>query len=224
MSYQEENSKSTSWGFVIFVLIIFWPVGLYLVYKKLNETRSLTLKDGKGFRTVGWIFIVLEICVLIGYVNEGYIDFLSILISLFFLGGPGALMFYISNLKKKKSAKLKRYIAMISNNYETSIDNIATAIPTDYDSAVNDLNKMIDKGFFENAYIDASARKIILPQNKLIQLVAQQQEYENALLQSKIGQLNLKLTKVVVCKSCGANNQVKEGQISRCEFCGSYLK
>ena len=38
------REKPTSWGWIIFWFIIFWPVGLYLLIKRLRSDKSATLE------------------------------------------------------------------------------------------------------------------------------------------------------------------------------------
>ena len=72
--------------------------------------------------------------------------------------------------------------------------------------------KIFNKGYFSNAYIDVSNREIILPSHM------KQQSERNGSLKNNNEQAKVKS---VICKNCGGNNEVIEGQVCECEYCGS---
>ncbi len=108
--------------------------------------------------------------------------------------------------------KFKKYISIVINNKETSIDNITAYMNISCEEVVRDLQTMIDKGYFLNAYVDLSSR-----------------EYEpiNVNGSSSLNEVQEEKPKmkVVVCRNCGGNNTntILEGEVSECEFCGSPL-
>jgi hypothetical protein len=213
------NTKKTSSPVVILLLILFWPIGLYVLYKKVTGDKTSALKNSKTLNTVGWVFAAFSAIYLLMAISGGMpaSDALSAFV---FFGAGGALMIYGSNRMKKNAAKLKKYISVVINNNQTSIDNIAAAIPTDYEQAKNDLQKMIDSGYFQGAYIDASNREIVLPKREnspSTNLSENNIQYENKSMEQP-------RFKVVICKNCGANNTVAEGNLCECEYCGSPLQ
>jgi hypothetical protein len=178
-----EKKSSPSWGVVIFLLIVFWPVGLYFLFNKLSSDRVTTIgSGGKVLKVVGWVFIIMAVVyIVLGSSGEGItksgetkgsetessdvnssekISTELIALGAFF-GVGGVLMLVSAKRKQIKSDRYRKYIAIVTNNRERQIDNIASAIPTTYDKAHNELQEMISKGFFEDAYIDESKREII---------------------------------------------------------------
>jgi len=122
--------------------------------------------------------------------------------------GGGVLVNWFARKTKREGERYKKYISLIVNQSQTSIDNIASAVGVTYEAAAKDLQKMIDAGYFVGAYIDVSQREIVLAkpaQASAGSSVVQVQE------------------RVVTCGSCGANNRVM-GQIGECEYCGSHLQ
>lgn len=213
------SKKSSSWTVVILLLIFFWPIGLYLLYKKVTGDKTAALQNSKVLNTVGWVFAVLAVIYIFMAVSGG-METSDALGAFVFFGAGGALMIYGAKRMKKNSEKLKKYISIVINNNQTSIDNIAAAIPIDYEQAKNDLQKMIDNGYFQGAYIDTANREIVLPTNENSQPMnisedTAPRENENM---SQPG------FKVVICKNCGANNKVIEGTVCECEYCGSPLQ
>jgi hypothetical protein len=218
-----QQKKSTSWGVIILLLIIFWPVGLFLLYKKITGDKAEALKNSKILNTFGWVFMAFAIIYLFMIITgdaktEGGSSAVgSLMVAFVFFGGGGAFMIYAAKKMKANAEKFKKYIAIVINNNETSIDNIAAAIPTSYEQATKDLQKMIDNGYFENAYIDVSNREIVLPNKSTVQT----HSTSNVQMNSPVNEPQIN---AVVCRNCGANNKVVEGQVCECEYCGSMLK
>lgn len=221
-SYVKEK-KSTSWGVIILVLIIFWPVGLFLLYRKITGDKAAALKNSKVLNIIGWVFVALAIIYIFMAISgdlktdKGSSVLELIMIALVFFGGGGAFMIYTAKKMKVNAEKCKKYIAIVINNNETSIDNIAAAVHLGYEQTTKDLQKMIDNGYFENAYIDVSNREIVLPNKNPIQTHSISKIQRNP-------PVNQPQITAVVCRNCGANNKVVEGQVCECEYCGSMLK
>jgi DeoR/GlpR family transcriptional regulator of sugar metabolism len=121
----------------------------------------------------------------------------------------GAALVLLGNNMTRSARRFKKYLAIIVNQNMTSIDNIAAASAVTYDTAKKDIQNMIDKGYFSGAYINDGTRELVLPQYEHRESAAMD-NYEQHLE-----------TKVVACRSCGANNTVIVGRTSECEFCGS---
>jgi hypothetical protein len=217
-----QEKKSTSWGVIILLLIFFWPVGLFLLYRKISGDKAAALKNSKILNILGWVFaasaVIYVIMAITGNVeiNNGSSVVGTLIVGLVFYGGGGALMIYIAKKMEINAEKLKKYIAIVINNNQTSIDNIAAAVPVSYEEATKDLQKMIDTGYFENAYIDVSEREIVLTNKK------KEQKYSSSNVQVD-GTVDEPQIKGAICRSCGANNKVVKGQICECEYCGSLL-
>ncbi|WP_455715021.1 hypothetical protein [Anaerosporobacter sp.] len=276
-----ETKNSPSWGVVILLLILFWPVGLYLLHKKLTTDTAAILRGGKVLKVVGWVCIVLAVMYIVsgasGMETSESGEELTTVFTTFgiCIGIGGAIMLVFAKRRQTKANRFKKYIAIVSNNRVRKIDTIASSIPTTYEKAYADLLEMIYKGFFEGAYIDESKREIILEttnvndateqqftenqaQNDSSQLnldalsqmvfgeqQSLQQQFEE--LQSSQGQYNQihvtqtiitnqqpsskeekppekKGPRIVVCKNCGGNNKIIDGEVSECECCGSPLE
>ena len=279
-----EAKNSPSWGVVIFLLIIFWPVGLYLLFKKISTGD--TLGEGKVLRVLGWMFIVIAIVYfflsesnLVVSENaesvESAIEALRGVGSFFFIGG--VIMLIMAKRKRKKANRYRKYITIVENNRVRQIDSIASAFPTTYEKAHDDLQEMINKGFLEDAYIDESKREIILVnsvaesniagqlqgnqpqydqsqiiQDPLSQLLFAEQQLQQQLIKgqqpskqsSQYNQIHVSHTiftnqqpftepkeppkkkepRIVICKNCGGNNKILDGEVGECEYCGSPIK
>lgn len=207
-------SSAYSWPVIIIVLIIFWPVGIYLMYKRFSLDKSATLKNSKTVAIISYILMALGVIYLImgltGQLNttDGSSPVGSTILLTLLFGGGGIYLFFVSKRMKRNGEKYKHYINLIVNQQQTSIDNIAAAVGVSYDDAKKDLQKMIDCGYFSGAYIHEGNREFVM-----------EQKQPKAEVNSGSAQ-----TKVVVCKSCGANNTVIIGKTCECEYCGSPIQ
>lgn len=211
--------RKSSWLVYIFIYFLFWPIGLNLLYKKVADDKTSALQNSKTLNTVGWVLAVFSVIYLFGAIS-GEMPANSGLIAFVYFGVGSALMIYGAKRMKENAEKFKKYISVVINTNQTSIDNIAAAIPTDYEQAKNDLQKMIDDGYFQGAYIDASNREIVLSKREnspSMNMSGNNIQYENKNMEQP-------RFKVVICKSCGANNTVAEGNLCECEYCGSPLQ
>lgn len=107
--------------------------------------------------------------------------------------------------------KFQKYIAIVINQGEKSIEKISGAAGVPMQETREDLQKMIDRGYFPNTYIDAATSEIILPDRKERDLAAYEQEKQ-------------KNYRVITCQGCGAQEKIAEGQTNNCEYCGSLLQ
>ncbi|WP_310601648.1 hypothetical protein [Anaerosporobacter sp.] len=165
-----ENKNSLPWALVVIVLIAFWPLGLYLLYKKISTQPSFELQGGKISRVLGWVCIVLGaiyICMAVFDENiletTSDVDALSgiVVLGIVFMVLGVYLLFY-SKRKRARAERYQKYIAIIGNNSTRSIDYVASALSTTYEEAHKELQDMIRKRLIENAYIDEYKREIVL--------------------------------------------------------------
>lgn len=202
MSYKggekQKISLAYSWPVVIILIILFWPIGLYLLWKRVTVDKQSSLNSGKIVLNFGYAFILISIMGIIVSISEGFgKDDIGTII-FFVLAGVSMILLGLN--MKNTAKKYKKYISIIVNGGTSLIDKIAEASDINYDEVRADIDKMLEKGYFTGAYIDESTNEIILAENK-----------------NKIE----KKTSIVTCRGCGANNTIVVGESSGCEFCGS---
>lgn len=213
MSNNGKVSFWYSWPAIIIAFFVFWPVGLYLIIKRvsLDKTAALKNSSGKGLKVTGIVLIVLGGFGILGSFDP--FDFGSLVIFLFFIAGGVVLM----NKAKKIQAEgesIKQYLAIIVNGNVRQLDAIASTTGKTYDVVHNDVKNMIDKGFLKNAYINEGMREVVLPNST----PASQHNVNATTTNAAPVQ-----SKIVACPCCGANNTIY-GNIGECEYCGSPLK
>lgn len=200
-----------SWPFIIITFILFWPISLFLIWKRTTLNKKTALVSGKTIVILGWVNLSLALLRLFAGISKG-LKKDDITATLFFLL-VGACLLTLGKKIKNNADKSKKYISLIVNDGIIDIDNIAVAIPTSYENAKKDLQKMINKGFFEDSYINESERQIVLPRKHVEPLSRQFNNDEK----------NIRM-QVVTCKGCGAQNSIAVGTVGECDFCSSKIE
>ncbi|QIB69689.1 hypothetical protein Ami103574_10305 [Aminipila butyrica] len=205
------EKKGTSWGWIVFWLIIFWPVGLALLVNKLANDKSALMSGKTGIiSAVGWFFIIFGILGIVAAFDTSSSDaVLGIIIGPAMIIG-GILVLRKVSKTKRTAARYKKYIELAVNQNVRGIDNIAASIGLPYELVVRNLQDMINIGYLKDAYIDREARELVFKQIEPISYT-QESTHQRADVQ-KIA---------VRCPGCGANNVVSVGSVSECDYCGT---
>ncbi|MCZ2257753.1 hypothetical protein [Sporosarcina sp. G11-34] len=201
----EKKTGSYSWPLIIFMLIIFWPVGVFFLVSRLRVDKKSSLSLGRKMTIWGWVIVGMGVISWPTSIAGGF--FSGTFRTMFFISAGLALV-YIGKKSSVNAVKYKKYISMIINNNIRSIATLASAIPVSYDTAMEDLQKMIGKGFFEDAYINFNAGEIVLS--------------KDAIANSKVSNHKVEMI-VVTCTGCGANNKIEKGGVGACQYCGSLI-
>jgi len=206
----ETEQKQLAMGWIIFWLILFWPVGLVLLIKRQKTDKSAKIKSYKGILITSYVLMGLGIIYLfMGLTGAG-----DALLACLVYGGGGVFIFLYARKAQQRSENYRKYINIIINQNQTSIDSISSAVGHQYDSVVNDLQNLVNDGYLPGAYIDVSQRKVILGEMT--------KQWGSQLVAPK-NPVNVQST-VVTCSGCSANNQVIVGQANVCEYCGTFLQ
>lgn len=214
------QKKSTSWGTIILMFFLFFPVGIWMLVKKMTDEKYNYIKNGQSLRILGWILIGFALVYLImGITGEiktedGSSAVGAIVMMVMIFGGGGAFSLYKASSYIKKGKKYSRYVSIINSESDTSIDRIAVAYPTSYEDAVNDIQGMIDDGYFMSAYVDLNNRTLIIPRTGTS--TSRSTKQEDTLADRR--------PKSIKCKNCGATNTIVPGAVAECEYCGSPLE
>lgn len=110
---------------------------------------------------VAVFFILLAIYSMLDDVEDG----VGFIITLWVLGLLGLWAFLAGMKQKKLRLEFKKYAAYLSVDPTGSLDGIASASGVSVETVKKNLNAMIRKNYFTNAYIDhANNRLVILPE------------------------------------------------------------
>jgi len=201
-----------SWPIIILALIFFWPLGLFLIIKKTSVDKKAAMGSGKLIRGLGFASCGMAILGFLACIDGGF-DGTDVGLIIFFAAAGGALL-YLANKIKKEADGIKQYLAIVVNGGERHLDAIVAATGKPYNVVKADIQKMIDKGFLKNAYINENTREVVLTTNTAPNVANQPQTNTIATAVQ---------TRVVACPCCGANNTVS-GASGECEYCGTPLK
>ncbi len=202
-----------SWPVIIIALIIFWPLGLFLIIKRVSSDKTAMVNSsGKGMKIIGIALIAIGVLGIIGSLDS--FDFGSIVIGLFFIAGGVVLMKKAKKIKTDGES-IKKYLAIIVNGGVRELDTIAATTGKQYDVVKKDIQNMIDKGFLKNAYINENTREVVLATAAPANV--------NLIGQPAANTASSAAPRVVACPCCGANNTVT-GALGECEYCGTPLK
>lgn len=217
----KENGKISglySWPVIILALIIFWPVGLFLIIKRFSiDKRAAVSAGGKGLKGLGIGLAVFGAIGFVGCISEPDGAGGAVVAFFFILGG----VLLIRKAKKlsQEAEKTKQYLAIIVNGNVHQLDGIAAATGKTYDVVKADVQKMIQNGYLKNAYINENTREVVLP-SAAPAAPAATPVFTNPLQPAAPVQPQ---AKIVACPCCGANNTIYDAT-GECEYCGSPIK
>lgn len=194
---KKDPNKGYSWTPIIMMFIFFWPIGLFLLIRKLNGDKRASFSSGKKLTKWGWVIIVI-----------GFISIVNGLNQTFFFLLAGFALIYLGKKTRKDAEEYKKYIDLIVNKEVYSIHSIASTIAVTPDVARKDIQKMIDKGLFGEAYLNGHADEIVLMEARASKNHQANHPFEMS---------------IALCSSCGAKNKVGQGQVEHCQYCSSLI-
>ena len=173
------------WLATVVLLATFFPVGLFLLLRKLlgggkrsqsavpgtqgitRQGRPVDLSRGKGMTVAGIAFaavfgIVLVTALPILSMGAGFLTASAILSPAigFFLAGLA--MTWVGTQRNKQAKRFRKYLALIGRRESVSITTLAQAMPVSFRKACHDLQDMLDSGILETGYLDMSTAWLIL--------------------------------------------------------------
>lgn len=201
----ELRKLTESWTIVILTLIIFWPVGLLLLYLKLRNNSK------NKFIFSGTIKIIIGVCsiffALIGTAAEideptGEIVVTIVMVSIFLAIGVAFIYFGMKNIKEGKIyEKIKN---LINFQQVESVEEIAKELKITEEKATEYISKAVSLGFCNNE-IEYKNKKIIY--KKKIEAEVEKKKHE----------------RIVKCECCGGINHINDTEAKACEYCGMEL-
>ena len=204
-----------SWPVIILALIIFWPVGVFLIIRRVSLDRKTAMASGKIIGGLGIALYCIAVLGLIGCLSSGISA--SDVILIIFFGAAGYALRRVAKNTKQEADNVKNYLSIIVNGNVRQLDTVSAACGRPYETVRADVQKMIDKGYLKNAYINQDTREIVLPTvqpaapNYIINPV-------NASAAAAAA-----APRVVTCSCCGANNTIASAT-GECEYCGAPIK
>lgn len=137
----------------------------------------------------------------------------------------GIWLFTLSRKKSKLIKEFKKYVSAVSNDPDGYIPDIASSLGTSEDVVRKNLELMIKKKFFVNAFIDKNSDCVKILNRQNTAAVQQQRaniSYNTATQATPITQAVEMVT--VKCSGCGGINTLRKGEVGECDYCGSSIK
>ena len=199
----EFNKKTNmSWSIIIVALLIFWPVGLYLVYLKAKEnTKNRLIFTGRVKIAIAISSIFFALVGFAAEIEGPSEDLLiGVMLIAFFLGiGIFLLKKGIQNINDGKICEKIAY--MINYQRIETVQQIADKLQISLDKATYYISKTMELGLCDED-IECMDEKIINKKH-----IREKEEKK-------------KKQRVVKCESCGGINHVTEGESAVCDYCG----
>lgn len=202
-----------SWPVIILALIIFWPVGVFLIIRRVSLDKKTAMGAGKIIGVLGIVSYCIAALGLIACLGSG-IDS-SDIIGILFFGIAGFVLRRIAKNTISSAEEVKKYLSIIVNGNVRQLDAVAAASGKSYDVVRTDVQKLIDKGYLKNAYIKEDTREIVIP---AVQTVEEMNGMNTARTSTSHS-----APRLVTCSCCGANNTIVSAT-GECEYCGAPLK
>ncbi len=165
MPSSKPGRAEPSWLVVILLLVLFWPAGLYLLYRKFSVPPF-----GRG----GVVFLLIGLA----FTGIAALDILKRTIGWppfrgdvgFLLSSPvytavalaaGLLCFVAAGLLLQRRRHYRLYAPFLLGHVTTSLDAVADALSRDYLRVCRDLQRLINTGCLSSAYIDHTHRLFV---------------------------------------------------------------
>ena len=115
-----------SWPTIIIALCVFWPVGVYLIIKRVSVDKKTAMGAGKLIGGIGIASYCIAGIGFIACLSDGFgSDDIGLIL---FFGIAGFVLQKVSNKIKKDAEDVKKYLSVIINGNERQIDVIASSM------------------------------------------------------------------------------------------------
>lgn len=181
---------------------------------KSSTATGLGQAKNVGLKILGWVLVFFAAIFLINSAaqsgSRGDEDLCAgMLIAGILLLGGGVYCLYCHRRSARLLADFRKYNAILANDPVKTIYRIAEITGETSETVRQKVNRMIQKSFFVNAYIDQSGKIVLAERSKMNEVVGNNDDRTDFV--------------TVTCPSCGGVNRLAKGQVGKCEFCGAYI-
>lgn len=217
------NMKGPSLIATVIWTILFFPVGLYFIYRRCTFNKLDPAGNSKKLRTFSNVLIALGVMyLLMGAWGIYAIDGLQPspwVTAVVFFGGLGVLLLFKAIKLDKIGRRYIQYRNIIGSGQDANINSIARMVYEKPDVVEAEIQELISDGCFPEVYIDFETKEIMY---KTSEPIIQQDITVNDMMQSAPKEMQPK-ARTIKCPSCGGINRVIDGEACECEFCSTPL-
>jgi hypothetical protein len=195
-----------SWPSIIVALIVFWPVGLWLLATRIGRDKLARLKVGQSLVTVGIVFLIvgglIAASALGGSDDDPGARVVSLTLSLVLGWLPGALLVWKGRGLRAQGMEIRKYLGIITKQEVSSIPAIAAAVNLSPDIVIGDLSRLIETGYLAEYRLD-------LEVNRIDRVRGGDEGLSREL-------------RAWTCGACGGGNKryMRMAELATCEYCG----
>ena len=198
------NQKTYPWGLVTALLIILWPLGLYMLIRNMSQTKGDFSQLGRAMKSLS-IFVLFLTPVMLVMSLSGQLQFddgrsaapFGAVCALILAAG-GVLLMNTSKKYMHRGARYEYYIDLLYREKSVDINLIADDLRRSVKDVMADLRLMLQNRLIHNGFLDVQNKRLILSEEQ-------------------------RQVKTVICPNCGGTNKIAEGQHACCAYCDSAL-
>ena len=176
--------------------------------KKSNIALVSASMKSKEQLTLGYLSIFLSIICFSTVLVARPLELEGIILASAFLL-IGIVLLFLAYRTKRMISQFRLYVSILSNQSSMAIYEISQKAGIPEQRIMRELQAMIDRCFFVDAYIDKWRKYIVFPQ-------LEQAEKESVVREGEY--------EVITCSVCGGSNQVIKKKNCNCMYCDNKLK
>lgn len=158
----------------------------------------------------GAIWAVICLLALFAIITDDVKDGIAVGIVALVMTALGVWAFWLGWKRKQMRLTFKKYVVQLSADPTGTLENIAGATGTSVDVVKKNVQYMIKKHFFSNAYLDEVNNRLVMNSAKRENTTIVNNADENVFITCN-------------CPNCGGANKIVKGKVSECDFCGSVI-
>lgn len=151
----------------------------------------------------------------------------AVLIFCLVVDALGIWLIILSKRKSKLIGAFKKYVEAVSSDPTGYIPDIAASLGLSENVVKRNLELMVEKKYFTNAFIDLNTNCIVVAnrQNTTVNSTPQSQAVTLQASNMSASASHSAVEMVTVkCKGCGGINTIQKGAVGECDYCGSSIK
>jgi hypothetical protein len=193
------------WPSVVVALILFWPLGLWLIGIRLGRNEMASLKVGQWLLGGGSLLSCIGgMALLTAFVgSDDDPGGRQVLITASILLGlvPGLILIWKGHSLRARGRKIRQYVELIINQESVSLSAISASLQIGQDLVLSDLARLIAEGNLAGHYLNRE-------RNTIDRVSSQPQQRDGCPLRLRSW----------TCETCGGFNN---RHLPACEYCGT---